>query len=135
MAGTQLKQITHYQAEHLAELQGDVSETAITYSLSLLPPIQAGAMIHDNACGSGAVSQTIMARSPPSDIHIDATDINPQFVEGCAALAAKNSWPMDVAVMPAQALTFPDDRFTRSRALPSTASETMTQPPPRYIGP
>jgi len=33
----QPKQITHYEATHLAELQGDVSETAIKYALGLIP--------------------------------------------------------------------------------------------------
>ncbi|KAI1402585.1 S-adenosyl-L-methionine-dependent methyltransferase [Hypoxylon fuscum] len=109
----QPKQIIHYQAEHLAELQGDVSETAIKFSLGLIPFFSEGDMIHDNACGSGAVMETIMNMNPPS-IHIDATDVNPQFVQGCAALVEKNKWPADVQVMPAQALTFPDNRFTHS---------------------
>jgi hypothetical protein len=30
-SGFQPKQITHYQAEHLAELQGDVSDKAALY--------------------------------------------------------------------------------------------------------
>ncbi|OTA56915.1 S-adenosyl-L-methionine-dependent methyltransferase [Hypoxylon sp. EC38] len=107
------KQITKYQAEHLAELQGDVSDTAIKYSLRLIPPFSAGDTIHDNACGSGAVTETIMGIPPPA-IHIDATDINPQFVQGCAALAEKNKWPVSTAVMSAQELTFPNDRFTHS---------------------
>lgn len=109
----QPKQITQYQAKHLAELQGDASETVIKYSLTLIPPFSQGGVIHDNACGSGAVTETIMNLHPPS-IHIDATDINPQFVQGCAALAEKNMWPVDTAVMSAQELTYPDNKFTHS---------------------
>lgn len=84
----QPKQITQYQAEHLAELQGDVSEQAIRFTLSLFPTFAAGDIVHDNACGSGAVTETIMALPPPR-IHIDATDVNEQFVQGVAALVAQ----------------------------------------------
>ncbi|KAI0508623.1 S-adenosyl-L-methionine-dependent methyltransferase [Xylaria bambusicola] len=107
------KQITNYQAEHLAELQGDVSETAINYVLGLLPPFADGDVIHDNACGSGAVTETIMAQSPPK-IQIYATDINAAFVEGVRALSEKNSWPVETAVMSAQEITFADATFTQS---------------------
>ncbi|KAF2689808.1 S-adenosyl-L-methionine-dependent methyltransferase [Lentithecium fluviatile CBS 122367] len=111
----QPKQITKYEASHLDELQGTVSDTAIKHSLSIMPPFTTGDVIHDNACGSGAVTSAIMASLPSSTtIHIDATDINPQFVKDCAALAASNNWPVSTAVMSAQALTFPDNRFTHS---------------------
>lgn len=109
----QPKQITQYQAEHLSELQGDVSEQAIRYTLSLLSPLKQGDVLHDNACGSGAVTETIMRQGPPS-IHIHATDINPQFVQGVASLAEKNEWSVSTAAMSAQEITFPDDKFTHS---------------------
>jgi SAM-dependent methyltransferase len=107
------KQITNYRAEHLAELQGDVSETAINYCLSLIPPFKKGDIIHDNACGSGAVTETIMAMPPP-EIQIHATDINPQFVAGVQALSETNKWSVSTAVMSAQEISFPDDMFTQS---------------------
>ncbi|KAI0817171.1 S-adenosyl-L-methionine-dependent methyltransferase [Xylaria sp. FL0064] len=107
------KQITNYQAEHLAELQGDVSETAIEYCLGLIPPFEKGDVVHDNTCGSGAVTETIMAKNPP-EIQIYATNINPQFVAGVQALAEKNKWPVSTAVMSAQEITFPDSTFTQS---------------------
>lgn len=110
----QPKQITKYQAEHLAELQGNVSEQAIEYILGLIPPFSDGDVVHDNACGYGAVTETIMGLVPPATIHIEATDINKQFVQGVAALADKNSWPVSTAVMSAQELTFPNDNFTHS---------------------
>jgi ubiquinone/menaquinone biosynthesis C-methylase UbiE len=113
MNSFQPKQITQYRAQHLTELQGDVSETVIRYSLDLLPPFAAGSVVHDNACGSGAVTETVMEKSPP-DIHIYATDINPEFVNGCASLAGKHGWPVETAVMSAQELTFPDEKFTHT---------------------
>lgn len=110
----QPKQITQYQAEHLAELQGDVSQQAIKFSLGLIPPFSQGDEIHDNACGSGAVTETIMALPPPPSIRIHATDITQQFVQGVAAAAEKNKWPVATATMPAQQLDFPDSTFTHS---------------------
>lgn len=110
----QPKQITHYQAEHLAELQGNVSEQAISFFLDLVPPFSEGDVIHDNACGSGAVTETIMGLSPRPNVHVAATDINEQFVKGVAATADKNGWPVTTAVMPAQQLGFPDGHFTHS---------------------
>ncbi|KAF1950201.1 S-adenosyl-L-methionine-dependent methyltransferase [Byssothecium circinans] len=109
------KQIIQYEAAHLSELQGGVSETAIKYSLSLIPPFSDGDDIHDNAAGSGAVTATIFEQLPPeTSIHIDATDVNEQFVAGCKALAESNKWPVDTAVMSATELTFPDNKFTHS---------------------
>lgn len=110
----QPKQLTQYQAEHLSELQGDVSETAIEYILGLTPPFTDGNIIHDNACGSGAVLSTILTKDHPQNIHIDATDVNPQFVEGCAELANKNNWPVTSSVQSAQEINFPDNRFDYS---------------------
>ncbi|KAI0103252.1 S-adenosyl-L-methionine-dependent methyltransferase [Nemania sp. FL0031] len=109
------KQFTKYQAEHLAELQGNVSETAAKYCLTLIPPFKTGDVVHDNACGYGAVTQSIMAASPPpAGIHIHATDINPKFVQGVERLAKSKSWTVTAAAMPAEALTFENNKFTHS---------------------
>lgn len=110
----QPKQITHYQAEHLTELQGDVNKQAIRFFLDLIPPFSEGDVIHDNACGSGTVTEIIMGLSPRPNVHIDATDINEQFVKDVAAAAEKNGWPVSAAVMPMQKLGFPDGHFTHS---------------------
>lgn len=109
----QPKQITKYQAEQLSELQGDVSQQAIDFFIKLVPPFADGDVIHDNACGSGAVSESIMALNLP-DIHIEATDINDQFVQAVAVLATDKKWPVSTAVMPAQKLAFPDEKFNLS---------------------
>ncbi|KAI1130288.1 S-adenosyl-L-methionine-dependent methyltransferase [Nemania abortiva] len=105
--------VTKYESEHLAELQGNVGETAITYCLGLIPPFEKGDIVHDNACGTGAVTEVIMARNPP-DIHIHATDISEAFVAGTRALAEQKNWPVTTATMSAQNLGFPDNKFTKS---------------------
>ncbi|KAM0548094.1 hypothetical protein ACHAPJ_010152 [Fusarium lateritium] len=110
------KQITKYEAAHLTELQGNVSETVIDFTLDLMPPFRESDTIHDNACGAGAVSEAIMTRisSTTNTIHIDATDINPQFIAGCKQLAQHSDWPLDAQVMDAKHLGFPDNRFSHS---------------------
>lgn len=109
----QPKQITQYQAEHLDELQGDVSQQAIKFSLGLIDPFSQSDVIHDNACGSGAVTETIMSLPPP-ELSIYATDINEQFVQGVAALSKQKKWPVTTGTMSAQKLEFPDNKFTHS---------------------
>jgi hypothetical protein len=69
--------------------------------------------VHDNACGAGAMTASIMSTSPPK-LHIDATDLNPQFVQGTGILAKEKGWPVFAATMSAQELTFPNERFTHS---------------------
>ncbi|KAI6091584.1 S-adenosyl-L-methionine-dependent methyltransferase [Hypoxylon rubiginosum] len=107
------KQIINFKAEDLIELQGSVTEVGIGYSLGFLPPFTEGDEVHDNACGFGAVTEMIMGRHPPA-IRIYATDINKEFVQGCAELAKNNGWPVSTATMSAQELKFPDDKFTHS---------------------
>ncbi|OTA99013.1 hypothetical protein M426DRAFT_76635 [Hypoxylon sp. CI-4A] len=97
------RSLTHYQAEHLIELQGNVSEAAIEHCQDKIPPFSEGDVIHDNACESSVVTQTVMSLKPPS-IQIFDTEIKPQF----------NGWPVTSAVVSAQNLTFPDEKFTHS---------------------
>ncbi|KAK6196623.1 hypothetical protein LQW54_011363 [Pestalotiopsis sp. IQ-011] len=131
----QPKQFTQYQAEHLSELQGDLSETMIEYILAMTPPFTEGNIIHDNACGSGAILSTIWTNDHPSNLHIEATDVNPQFVKGCAELAKKNNWPVLASLQSAQDITLTTTLTIPSPTLPSTASATMTPLPARYTAP
>jgi SAM-dependent methyltransferase len=111
------KQVIQYEASHMDELQGDVSETVIKASMKLLGPVPEGGVVHDNACGSGVVSETIMTSTdpaPPKSLHIDATDVNENFVKGTEALAQQHGWPLTAIVMDSYNLTFPDNRFDQS---------------------
>ncbi|KAJ4245019.1 hypothetical protein NW762_014226 [Fusarium torreyae] len=115
-SGFQPKQITQYEASRLVELMGNISEEVIEFSLDLIPPFKPSDVIHDNACGAGTVSQFILEKASPSTegLHIDATDINPQFIAACEQLAQKNNWPLKTQVMDVRALEFPDSYFTHS---------------------
>lgn len=110
------KQVIKYEASDLQELQGNVSQTVIKASLGFLGPILEGGMVHDNACGAGAVTETIMTSvgNVPKDLHIDATDINENFVKGTEALAQQHGWPVTAVVMDMYNLTFPNNHFDQS---------------------
>ncbi|KAI0391102.1 S-adenosyl-L-methionine-dependent methyltransferase [Xylariaceae sp. FL0594] len=116
MSSFEPKQKMKVGFEDLEELMGGVSDTANRYSLGLIPPLQTGDVVHDNACGSGAVTNAIMTTEErPSGIHIFATDINTEFVKGVQKLAEKNNWPLvEASDMPAEALKFKDGMFTHS---------------------
>jgi hypothetical protein len=85
------KQLSQCEASHLTSLQGDVSETVTSYLPTLTPPITTGSIIHNNACGAGAVTKTIRNPNPTFGITINVTDVNPQFVTACAATSESNS--------------------------------------------
>ncbi|KAF0638238.1 hypothetical protein FPSE5266_01862 [Fusarium pseudograminearum] len=112
----QPKQVTQYEASHLIELMGNVSETIIDYSLDIIPPFKPTDLIHDNACGAGVVSQAIIEKIPPSaeGLRIQATDINPQFVIACEQMAKLNKWPVEAHVMDARDLDFSNNHFSHS---------------------
>jgi hypothetical protein len=110
------KQALTLSSADLAALQGDGSAQAIKTSLSSTPPFTSASVVHDNACGAGAVSEIILNSTPPppSGIQIHATDISPDFVAGTKAYVASKDWPVTTAVMDMRALDFTDDFFTHN---------------------
>ncbi|KAF4340133.1 toxD [Fusarium beomiforme] len=113
-SGFQPKQVTQYEASHLAELMGDVTGVVANFSLDLSRPFEPTDIIHDNACGPLTVSQVILKTPRPEGLHIDATDINPQFVQSAQQAAQDNKFPLKAQVMDARSLNFPDNHFTHS---------------------
>ncbi|KAF9771881.1 hypothetical protein IL306_010442 [Fusarium sp. DS 682] len=113
-SGFQPKQVTQYEASHLAELMGNVTDVVANFSLDLMPPFKSTDIIHDNACGPLTVSQAILRKSCPEGLHLDATDINPQFVMDAKQAAQENNLPLKAHVMDARSLDFPDNHFTHS---------------------
>lgn len=112
------KQALKFDGALLQELQGDVSDTIARDLLREdLPPIAPSAVIHDNGCGYGAVTMAIMNYSPPENIQIHATDVNPMFMAQLQAKLAENpSWPVKLEDMDACNLTFLDNTFNLSLA-------------------
>lgn len=77
-------------------------------------PFPADAVIHDSACGLGAVTESILATSPPSSIKIHATDLAPPMTTMFNHAAEANGWPCKAEVMDAQKLSFPDNTFSHA---------------------
>ncbi|KPM42457.1 hypothetical protein AK830_g4085 [Neonectria ditissima] len=71
----------------------------------------AGAVLHDNACGTCIVSEEVLQRNP--DVTIHATDVAQGMIQLTEAKLGKVSGAQ-VAIMPAEKLTFADATFTHS---------------------
>ena len=108
------KQVTQYEASHFVELQGECSQIVVDSVLERLPTAPSGAVIHDNACGTGVVFEQILSKEHPPGIKVEATDVNEHFVAGAAQVAKQHAWPVSTAVMSAQKLDFPNNHFDRS---------------------
>ncbi|KAF2004244.1 S-adenosyl-L-methionine-dependent methyltransferase [Amniculicola lignicola CBS 123094] len=92
---------------------GTVTAKFVEHNITHLPPIPAGSVIHDNACGSGTVTRVILAASPP-DITISATDIDQPFLDALQEDVTTNSWPVQVSNQKSEATSFPDEHFSHS---------------------
>ncbi|KAI0165387.1 S-adenosyl-L-methionine-dependent methyltransferase [Hypoxylon sp. FL1284] len=92
----------------------DETLTIAQYEMSILPAFPPDSVIHDNACGLGPVTETILAGSPPDTIKIHTTDVAPPMVQIYNGIAAGKKWPATAVLMDAQKLTFPDSTFTHS---------------------
>jgi ubiquinone/menaquinone biosynthesis C-methylase UbiE len=99
----------------MQELMGDVS-LQIARKIVNLAPIAPGAVILDNGCGNGVITQAISEIRKPGDATIYATDLVPPMVVATAALAKAKGWSESVKTeaQPAEALTFEDNFFTDS---------------------
>ncbi|KAJ8112767.1 hypothetical protein OPT61_g4940 [Boeremia exigua] len=94
---------------------GLVTAQFAEHNLSLIPPIQSGSIIHDNACGSGTVSRLILSSTqPPNSVQIQATDIDPPFLSALEDAAKEHAWPVSVTNQRSETLNFPDSTFTHS---------------------
>jgi MFS family permease/ubiquinone/menaquinone biosynthesis C-methylase UbiE len=122
-----------------------IGESTITvarkYLRDHLPPIAPGAVVHDNGCGTGAVTRAVLetypelvSSSPATTIY--ATDINASFVEDFKRVVESRGWEAIVRseVMAAEELALPDSSVTHSftnflifgaRDAPKAAAEAM----------
>ncbi|KAI1778802.1 S-adenosyl-L-methionine-dependent methyltransferase [Hypoxylon cercidicola] len=91
------------------------------YLNELIPPIDPGAIIHDNGCGTGAVTRAILEMYPEpltsaTKTIIHATDINPAFIDDFGTYVVSRGWERTVqpATMPAENLLLQDSTLTHS---------------------
>lgn len=94
---------------------GLVTAQFAKHNLSIIPPIQDGSVVHDNACGSGTVSRLILSSlQTPNSTKIHATDIDPPFLSAFEKAVKDHSWPVSVTHQKSEALNFEDNTFTHS---------------------
>ncbi|KAL1604771.1 hypothetical protein SLS60_004311 [Paraconiothyrium brasiliense] len=114
MSSFKPRQLVPFSPSVIAEFLGTCTLDIAEQFVRQLEPFAPGAIIHDNGCGGGAVTQAIMATNPPESIRIKATDVNGAVISGLIAQAATKSWPVDVSEMNSTALTFPDNYFSHN---------------------
>lgn len=90
-------------------------------AIKLLPKLPEHSRIHDNGCGTGNVSRTILTTLPKSEwpACIDATDIAlaQAALNKLQAEADSNGWPIRTSVASAQDLSIlPDEAFSATIA-------------------
>jgi SAM-dependent methyltransferase len=101
--------VTVYQ-----ETGGAVTSDFAAHNLTLIPAVQSGAIIHDNACGPGTVTQLLLTSNPSSGLKIHATDIDQVFLDAFQEDATKNNWAVDISNQKSEALSFADNYFDLS---------------------
>ncbi|KAK8044774.1 S-adenosyl-L-methionine-dependent methyltransferase [Apiospora rasikravindrae] len=111
------KQIVAIDETSLQEFLGSATEAISHDFLQPLVPLPAGSHIHDNGCGSGAITKALFALQPPSHednldmgkvaIRVSATDKSAAAAARVQSMAASEGWP-------GTALGFPDGTFSHS---------------------
>jgi len=117
------KQCVEIEPSVFLELAPGASLYLAAYLLNICPKIVPGSIIHDNACGTGVVTNEIMKAIPSavnrnSGISIHVTNLSPEMVEACQIMIHEHGWSdmVNVSLMGMQSLTFPDEMFTHSFA-------------------
>ncbi|KAF2646478.1 S-adenosyl-L-methionine-dependent methyltransferase, partial [Massarina eburnea CBS 473.64] len=96
---------------------GEVTAQFAKHNLTLIPVIAPGAVIHDNACGSGTVTRAILSSNANlggNDKKIYATDIDQSFLDKLSDDVTKNAWNVEVSKQRSEELNFADSTFDLS---------------------
>lgn len=93
------------------ETGGAVTSAFAAHNLTLIPQSFSSAIIHDNACGPGTVTQLLLNANPSSKLNVHATDIDQVFLDVFQEDASKNNWSVEIANQKSEALLFADNYF------------------------
>lgn len=98
------------------ELVGDSMEKLARASLAHIPSIPAGAVVHDNGCGTGAGSAAVVdaISGAWNGVVIKGTDINKNALDIYRDRATDSSWPAKALEMDSQKLSFKGNTFSYS---------------------
>ncbi|KAL9084051.1 MAG: hypothetical protein Q9165_008252 [Trypethelium subeluteriae] len=110
------KQVLPIDGDHLKEFLGSSTEAVAEKFLQSMIPFPTGSYIHDNGCGSGAVTEAIFALQHLNDMsfRIEATDRAAAAFAPLKTKVAHNGWPVEVREMNCTSLDFPDNTFSHS---------------------
>ncbi|KAH6666338.1 S-adenosyl-L-methionine-dependent methyltransferase [Halenospora varia] len=112
------KQAITKDVDLYAEITQNSTKDVAKALFSFIPPIPSQSTIHDNGCGAGEVTRTLLEANPSlaKTITIQATDIDQSYLDRFQSLANENNWPVHISNMPAESLTFADETFDISIA-------------------
>lgn len=81
-----------------------------------LPPITTDSVVHDNGCGDGNVTRSILSPRTQATVPslIYATDIATELLTLLQEEVIKKGWPVRTSLAPAEDLPFQDNIFTHS---------------------
>lgn len=85
------KQALAFNGALLDELQGNMSVQIAERLLPMLPSFTSDSHVHDNGCGTGAMTGAVMATNPPNGIQITVNDTQEMFLSAYRATAAANN--------------------------------------------
>lgn len=108
------KQAMTFDAKLFEIIGADETAKIAEHELTLIPPLPAEAVVHDSACGLGAVTQALVASKLADTVKIEATDVAQSMVGIYNTIAAGNKWPAQAKEMDVQKLTFADGTFSHS---------------------
>lgn len=105
-------------AKYEVSIGGSTRELA-RHVLEICPQFHPGSSIHDNACGTGIITQEILQKVPTSTeppLTIACTDVAPAMIDLARDIIKVNpgSTALSFEVMSGESLTFPDEHFTHS---------------------
>ncbi|KAI0517002.1 S-adenosyl-L-methionine-dependent methyltransferase [Xylaria bambusicola] len=110
------KQARIKNEDFYGELATSFTKVFIERALDFIPPLVDSSVIHDNGCGTGVVTQSILSRPSTGKVTIKANDLMQGYVDFYSAELKANQWPAEVSLMPAEKLSFVDNTFDLSVA-------------------
>jgi ubiquinone/menaquinone biosynthesis C-methylase UbiE len=94
-------------------MTGGCTREVAKFLLTVQPTVDSSSVVLDNVCGTGIITEEILARVPTAKIY--AADIAPSMVSNLTSKAASKGWEnVEASVMDAEDLTFADNMFTHS---------------------
>ncbi|KAK2962235.1 putative Ubiquinone/menaquinone biosynthesis C-methyltransferase UbiE [Blattamonas nauphoetae] len=98
----------------------ELMKPVVKHILQTVSPFTSESVVHDNACGTAVVTESIFEhltqlKSPIPSFPIHCTDLSPAMLEKTSEKIAHHAWKnVTTQVMDAGRLSFPDNTFTHS---------------------